>query len=136
MLQIIIPLLAWYFTIILGDFIWLWYVVKNFTIREFHDLIIVENNSIRLNVLVGLLAWSVIVLLIYIFVTRSGYASSYVSALLYGALFWFLSYAMYDLTNLTFLKNYSLSFTLVDILWWTFLCAMVSLVMYSTSKLV
>gem|GEM_PF-3555005 len=50
------------------------------------------------------MTWAVIVVMIYIFVTRSGYAVSYVSALGYGALLGLLSYAMYDLTNLTFLK--------------------------------
>lgn len=75
-----------------------------------------------------------IVLLIYVFVIRSGYAHSYVSALGYGALMGFLSYAMYDLTNLTFLKNYSLAFTMVDIAWGTFLCGLVALVMYSVQR--
>ncbi len=133
-LKFILPLIAWYVTILLGDFIWLGYVMKQFTIREFGSLVVVENGSIRLNLLAGLIAWGVIVLLIYVFVIRSVYAHSYVSALGYGALMGFLSYAMYDLTNLTFLKNYSLPFTIVDIAWGTFLCALVALVMYSVQR--
>lgn len=135
MFQILSTLLVGYGVILLGDFIWLGYVVKDFTIREFHNLIIVENGSIRLNIIAWLLAWAVIVWLLYIFVIRSGYSHSITSTLLYGWLLGFLSYAMYDLTNLAFLRDYSLAFTLVDIGWWTFLCAMVSLAMYGVNKL-
>ena len=134
MLAIISTLLAGYATIILGDFLWLGYVTKSFIIREFGNLVVVEAGSIKINLVAGLTAWAVIVLLVYVFVIRSGYASSYQSALGYGALMGFLSYAMYDLTNLTFIKGYSFLFTLADIVWGTFLCAMVALVMYSVSK--
>lgn len=135
LLSIIIPLLAWYVTILVGDFIWLGFITKNFLIREFDQLIELETNgSIKIHLLAWLSAWAVIVLLIYVFVIRSGYANSPFSALGYGAIMWFLSYAMYDLTNLTFIKWYSFAFTLVDIAWGTFLCALVSLVIYSTSR--
>lgn len=135
MIQTLVPLFVGYGVILLGDFIWLWYIVKAFTIREFHELIVVENGSIRLNLAAGLLAWAVIVLLLYVFVIRSQYSHSLPSTLMYGGLFGFLLYAMYDLTNLTFLKNYSFLFTLVDIGWGTFLCAMVALAMYGANKL-
>lgn len=135
LLSIILPLLAWYATIILGDFIWLGFITKNFLIREFGQLIELEvNGSIKIHLLAWLSAWAVIVLLLYVFIIRSGYASSHLSALGYGAIMWLLSYAMYDLTNLTFIKWYSLAFTFVDIAWGTLLCALVSLVMYSTSR--
>lgn len=51
MFQILSTLLVGYGVILLGDFIWLGYVIKDFTIREFHNLIIVENGSIRLNII-------------------------------------------------------------------------------------
>ena len=117
-----------FFTILIGDYIWLWYVVKFFTIREFWDLIVVENGNIKVNLTAGLLAWVSIVLLLLIFVVR--YAKTPTEALLYGALFGGLLYAMYDLTNLTFLKNYSFTFTIIDICWGVFLCSIVSLSMF------
>lgn len=110
-------------------------MTKSFIIREFGPLVeVMANGSIKINLVAGLTAWAVIVLLVYVFVLRSGYAVSYQSAIGYGALMGFLSYAMYDLTNLTFVKGYSTLFTMVDIAWGTFLCALVSLVMYSVSK--
>lgn len=135
MLVIISTLLAGYATIILGDFLWLGYVTKSFIIREFGPLVeVMSNGSIKINLVAGLTAWAVIVLLVYVFVIRSGYATSYVSAFGYGAIMGLLSYAMYDLTNLTFIKGYSFLFTLADIAWGTFLCGMVALIMYSVSK--
>jgi uncharacterized membrane protein len=135
MLSIILTLLAGYATIILGDFLWLGYVTKALIIREFGPLVeVMANGSIKINLVAGLTAWAVIVLLVYVFVIRSGYATSYQTAIGYGALMGFLSYTMYDLTNLTFIKGYSTLFTMVDIAWGTFLCAMVALVMYSVSK--
>ncbi len=43
------------------------------------------------------------------------------SALLYGALFGFFTYATYDLTNLATLRDWPLSVVVVDIMWGTFL---------------
>lgn len=135
MIQFLLPILAGYITIILGDFVWLGYVTKSFIRREFWSLVeVLSNGSIKINLTAGLAAWAVIVLLVYVFVIRSGYASSYTSAFGYGALIWLLSYAMYDLTNLTFIKGYSILFTIVDIAWGTFLCGMVAVVMYSIYK--
>jgi len=130
-IKFILTFLTGFGTILICDTVWLGYIVKRFTIAEFGTLIVVEENgSIKINLAAGMLAWSAIVLLVYVFVLKSGYAQGYGSALLWWAVIWGLSYAMYDFTNLTFLKWYSLSFTLVDIIWGIFLCAMVSLSMY------
>lgn len=135
-LSILLPLIAGYATIILADFIWLGFVARNFLIREFGALVELDaTGSLRINLSAWLVTWAVIVVMIYVFVIRSGYAISYGTALGYGALLGFLSYTMYDLTNLTFLKWYSLAFTMVDIVWGTFLSAIVSLVMYTIYRM-
>ena len=133
-IKFILTFLVGYATIIAGDYIWLGYVVRKFTIREFWELVVVENGSIKINLTAWLLAWAVIALLVVVFVTKSANVNSVGTALFYGAIMGFLSYAMYDLTNLTFLKNYSLSFTLVDIAWGTFLCSMIALTTYIFSN--
>ncbi len=48
------------------------------------------------------------------------------TALLWGALFGFFTYATYDLTNLATLRDWPLTVVLVDIAWGTFLCASVA----------
>lgn len=50
-------------------------------------------------------------------------AGSWTTALLYGALFGFFTYATYDLTNHATLRNWTTSLTLVDVAWGTFLAA-------------
>ena len=81
----------------------------------------------------GLLAWAIISAMIVIFVTLQ--FTTYREVAFYGALLGCMSYAMYDLTNLTFLVNYSLKFTLVDIAWGTFVGMMVGLTSFYTYSL-
>lgn len=47
-----------------------------------------------------------------------------------GALFGFVTYATYDLTNLATLKGYPLTITVVDLLWGTILTASVSVIAF------
>lgn len=129
-LKFILTFFVGFGTIILWDYIWLGTVVKQFTIREFGPLISVTNGSIDIRLGVGLIAWAVIAMMVLVFVTKNPNVNSIGTALWYWALMGWLMYAMYDLTNLTFLKNYSLAFTLVDICWGVFLCSMISLSMY------
>ncbi|MCT4663176.1 MAG: DUF2177 family protein [Tissierellales bacterium] len=51
-------------------------------------------------------------------------------ALRIGALFGFLTYATYDLTNLATLKDWPVLVTIVDLAWGTFLGGLTSLVSY------
>ncbi len=50
-------------------------------------------------------------------------SGSWATALLYGALFGFFTYATYDLTSQATLRNWTTSLTLVDVTWGTFLAA-------------
>lgn len=55
---------------------------------------------------------------------------SWMYALLYGALFGFVAYATYDLTNLSTLKGFTLKLVLVDLAWGTLLTAAVATLSY------
>jgi uncharacterized membrane protein len=52
---------------------------------------------------------------------------SWSTALLYGALFGFLAYATYDLSNLATLRGYTTTIALIDMAWGTFLTAVSAL---------
>ncbi len=52
--------------------------------------------------------------------------TSVLTAVLYGALFGFFTYATYDLTNLATLRDWPLSVVFVDIIWGTILGATVA----------
>jgi len=57
-------------------------------------------------------------------------AGSVKKALLLGALFGFLTYATYDLTNQATVKDWPLTITVVDLLWGTFLATAVSYISF------
>lgn len=115
-----------FLTLLILDYLWLWYVTKDFIVREFGNLVSIDDSwSIKINLTSWLLAWFIISAMIVTFVTLK--YNNIWDILFYWALLGFFSYAMYDLTNLTFINNYSLKFTLVDIAWWTFACSLVAM---------
>ncbi len=117
---------VWFLTLLVLDYLWLWYVTKDFIVREFGNLVSIDDSwSIKINLTAWLIAWFMISAMIVTFVTLK--YNNIWDILFYWALLWFFSYAMYDLTNLTFINNYSLKFTLVDIAWWTFACSLVAI---------
>lgn len=60
---------------------------------------------------------------------------SWQHAALYGALFGFVAYATYDLTNLATLRGWTLKMVVVDMLWGTVLTATVATISYFLVKL-
>lgn len=117
-------LFVMYVSIIILDYLWLGIITKKFIINQFGSLISVKEGSIQTNLPVGLLAWLVIAAGAYIFAVAPSITAG--KAALLGAAFGFITYAIYDLTNLTFITNYPVKFVFVDIAWGTFLCAAIS----------
>ena len=64
--------------------------------------------------------------LIFFAVAPGLQAGSFGKTILLGALYGFITYATYDLTNLATLKDWPVFLTLVDILWGTILAILVS----------
>jgi len=117
-------LFAMYIAIIILDYIWLGIITKKFIIDQFGTLISVKEGSVQTNLPVGLLAWLAIAAGAYIFAVAPSATAG--KAALLGAAFGFISYAIYDLTNLTFITGYPVKFVFVDIAWGTFLCSAIS----------
>ena len=55
-------------------------------------------------------------------------------ALVFGALFGFITYATYDLTNLATIKDWPLKVTIIDMIWGAVLASSVSTVTYLVSN--
>lgn len=119
---------AMFTVIIILDYLWLGIITKKFIIEQFGSLVSVKNGSIQFNLFVGLLAWFVIALGVFIFAVNP--STTLTQTLLLGAAFGFISYAIYDLTNLTFIVNYPIKFVFVDIIWGTVICSAASVVGY------
>jgi uncharacterized membrane protein len=99
------------------DFIWLAYVAKNFYFSRLGDLLLPKPN---LAVAGGFYAIYVVGIVIFA-VAPALQSGSWKTAIVYGALFGFFAYATYDMTNLATLKNWSVTVTIVDIVWGTVL---------------
>ncbi len=68
--------------------------------------------------------------LVYFAINPALVKGEFSHALLVGALFGFMTYATYDLTNLATLEGWPLKITLIDMVWGTFLGASVSSLTY------
>jgi uncharacterized membrane protein len=103
------------------DMLWLGVVAKSFY-------------QSRIGHLLGEVQWGAAILFYFVFLvgltifaTYPAITSGKIStALIYGALFGFFTYATYDLTNLATLRDWPLSIVIVDILWGTVLGASVA----------
>jgi len=66
-----------------------------------------------------------------VFFTYHGIAEqNFGKALLAGAIFGFMTYATYDLTNLATLKDWPITVTIVDLVWGTFLSSVMTTATY------
>jgi uncharacterized membrane protein len=64
-------------------------------------------------------------------------SGSITTAIIYGALFGFFTYATYDLTNHATLRNWTTQLTMIDVAWGTFLASVASAVGFlAANKLV
>lgn len=104
------------------DGIWLSFVANSFYRSQIGSLLLDKPN---LPAAVAFYAVFLVGLVVFV-ITPSLEAGSIKMAAVLGALFGLVTYATYDLTNLATLKNYSLTMTIVDIIWGIVLSASVS----------
>lgn len=108
------------------DMFWLGIVAKKFYYAQIGALMKPDVN------------WTAAVIFYLIFIaglvvfviTPAVEKGSWTHALLFGALFGFVCYATYDLTNLAVAKDWPLLVTLVDLAWGAVLAASVSVVTF------
>ena len=108
------------------DMIWLGLVAKNFY-RNQIGFLMTPNINWPAAIIFYLLF---IVGLVLFVITPAVEKSSWAHALMFGALFGFIAYATYDLTNLATLKNWPLLVTIIDLIWGAVLAASVSVITY------
>ncbi|MEW5873137.1 MAG: DUF2177 family protein [Chloroflexota bacterium] len=126
-IKLYLATLAAFFAI---DMVWLGLVARWFYSKYLGDLLRPQVNwaaaiAFYLLFIVGLL----------IFAVAPGLqANSLGKALLLGALFGFMTYATYDLTNLATLKNWPLIVTIVDLIWGTTLATLVTLASFLAGR--
>lgn len=97
------------------DFVWLGTVAKTFYRSQIGKLLLDKPNMTA-----AVLFYVIYVVGVVLFVIAPAFEKASLSyALTRGALFGFVAYATYDLTNLATLRNWPASLAIIDIAWGT-----------------
>jgi len=113
-------------TFLFIDMVWLGLIAKNFYRGQIGSLMKSDVNWVA-----AIIFYLIFVVGLIIFVIKPAIENgSWIQALLLGALFGFVTYATYDLTNLALAKDWPLLVTIVDLAWGSFLAASVSTITY------
>ncbi len=111
---------------LLIDLVWLGLIAKKFYRKHLGFLM-----SDDVNWTAAIIFYLVFVAGIVLFVVSPALGADSLShAVIYGALFGFVTYSTYDLTNLATLKNWPLIITIIDLIWGTFLATSVSVITF------
>ncbi|MEN9390400.1 MAG: hypothetical protein RLZZ283_500 [Candidatus Parcubacteria bacterium] len=108
------------------DMLWLGVVAKGFYFNQIGALMKTDINWTAAIIFYLIFIAGLIVFVIAPAVEKG----EWMHALLFGALFGFITYATYDLTNLATLKEWPLLVSLVDMLWGAVLAASVSTITF------
>lgn len=108
------------------DMVWLGLIAKGFYAKQIGSLLRPDVNWIAAIIFYLLFIFGLVVFVIAPAVEKG----SFMHALLFGALFGFVCYATYDLTNLAVAKDWPLLVTIVDLVWGAVLAASVSTITY------
>jgi uncharacterized membrane protein len=108
------------------DAIWLLVISKDLYKKEIGHLM-----SEKTNLVAALIFYLLFLVgLVYFVINPSIESGSITDLLVSAALFGFITYATYDLTNLATLKEWPLKITVIDLIWGTFLSTVVSYLTY------
>lgn len=110
------------------DLFWLGFIMRDFYMESLAEKARVINGALAPHWPASLAVWLLIVLGIFAFVLPR--ANSIMTALVLGALYGFILYGVYDLTNFATLSNWPVKLVVADIVWGTFLNAIVSSIAY------
>ena len=114
------------------DMVWLGFVAKNIYQKYLGALL-----SETVNWAAAIIFYLIFIVGIFIFVISPAVEKqSVVRAIVLGAIFGFISYATYDLTNFATLKGFPLNIVFIDLAWGATLTAMVSVAGYYIVKFV
>lgn len=108
------------------DMTWLGFVAKNFYKNQIGHLL---SDTVNWPVAISFYLLFLVGLLIFV-IAPALEAKSITHALLFGALFGFFTYATYDLTNWSTLRDWPALVSIVDMLWGTVLSATIATVTY------
>jgi uncharacterized membrane protein len=126
MTRLIWTYLAALITFLIIDAVWLGLIAKNLYQTKLAGLLAPQVNWWAAGLFYALFAGGIM----YFAVEPAVKAGSMAQALLYAAVFGFLAYATYDLTNQATLKDWPWVVTILDLIWGAFISTLVAGVAY------
>ncbi len=99
------------------DFVWLSRIAPGFYKSRIGDLMLAQPNFAA----AGIFYLFYIGGIVYFAVAPALHGGTWISAAMAGALLGLIAYGTYDMTNLATLKGWSMSLSIVDMMWGTFL---------------
>ncbi|MGF0539093.1 DUF2177 family protein [Agrobacterium sp. ES01] len=109
-----------------ADYLWLSKIAIGFYRSRVGDLLMAQPNFAA----AGAFYLAYIVGIVYFAVVPALNSGTWVTAAVAGALLGFIAYGTYDMTNLSTLKGWSLSVSLIDMAWGTVLTGVTATVAY------
>lgn len=108
------------------DMLWLGYLARPYYEKLLNPII-----NMKFNLWAGIAIYLFYIVGVYIFVLAPGIeAKSLQKTLLLAALFGFMCYMTYDLTNMATIKDWPMTVVIMDILWGVIVTTFVSFVAY------
>ena len=128
MLQTPLTLLSGILTLIALDTVWLGYVMRSTYQAEVGKLM---KSPVELLPAFFVYLFIAIAVLLFVLPKANGDLQQ---AAIWGAIFGFLCYGVYDLTNLAVLNGWTFKISIVDVLWGAVVCGACSVVMMLVFK--
>lgn len=114
------------------DFVWLNYLAKDLYQDKIGHLLA---SSFNIPAAVGFYLLFIIGIVIFA-IAPALQSGEWKTALVYGILFGFFTYATYDLTNLATLRDWPLSIVIIDLLWGMFITGASATLGYLLTKII
>lgn len=111
------------------DMVWLGLVANKFYQQQIGTMLKTPPNWTA-----AIIFYLIYIIGILVFAVLPNLDKGPVRTLLMGALFGFIAYATYDLTNLATMKNWPLTVTIIDLIWGAVLTGSVALVSHYIAK--
>jgi uncharacterized membrane protein len=120
---------------LLVDLAWVGWLMKDFYSEQFGEMARRSQGALSPRWGAAILTYLLIPLGLVLFIPPRATGTDLGEYLFWGALYGAILYGVYDLTNRAVLENFSLKMTLVDLGWGTFICMLMSGVLYYLGKI-
>lgn len=116
---------------VIVDLIWLGVISSRLYSEQLGYLANLRNGAVTFNIPIGILTQVIIGLGLATIITLAlSHHNSWVEAAFFGTLTGFVIYATYDFTNLSFIKDWPIMITVIDIAWGSFQGFLASIYVY------